>query len=396
MTTPIDDLNPVPPQPELAEGNQVFHQKSYDLYVWMRTKLAPALEYVVSLLVNFVAGAYNASSTTSMALSLGAKTIDVQTGMGYVPGNPIRVAYTTDATKYVDGVVTNYNSTTGALNFTATFLPSGVSGTFALWSISIIPSVGGLASLAANKFSGAQDFANAVAVASASTVNLNAMASNTGTLTGSTTITAWTLSNGATRRLLCPAGVPLTYNATTNNLNTGGANYTTQAGDVLDITAYGTTIDVVISPANGGVVGGLVTATNNATFNSTSDTQPTTPSWVDGKIKALFNVTGLAPLYACRAWANYNGVTNTIRASGNVSSITDNGTGDGTANFTTAMPDANYASNITVGAGNNVMTAIISGLTLTAPTASAFRFQTLNSANAMAIDSDYVSLAIFR
>jgi hypothetical protein len=331
-----------------------------------------------------------------MALSLGEKTINVQTGMGYVPGNPIRVAYTTDATKYVDGVVTNYNSTTGALNFTATFLPSGVSGTFALWSISIIPSVGGLASLAANKFSGAQDFANAVAVASASTVNLNAMASNTGTLTGSTTITAWTLSNGATRRLLCPAGVPLTYNATTNNLNTGGANYTTQAGDVLDITAYGTTIDVVISPANGGVVGGLVTATNNATFNSTSDTQPTTPSWVDGKIKALFNVTGLAPLYACRAWANYNGVTNTIRASGNVSSITDNGTGDGTANFTTAMPDANYASNITVGAGNNVMTAIISGLTLTAPTASAFRFQTLNSANAMAIDSDYVSLAIFR
>jgi hypothetical protein len=34
---------------------------------------------------------------------------------------------------------------------------------------------------------------------------------------------------------------------------------------------------------------------------------------------------------------------NTIRASGNVSSVTDNGTGDYTVNFTTAMPDANYA-----------------------------------------------------
>ena len=48
--------------------------------------------------------------------------------------------------------------------------------------------------------------------------------------------------------------------------------------------------------------------------------------------------------YGCRAWVNFNGVgTVAIRASGNVSSITDNGTGDYTVNFTTAMVDANYA-----------------------------------------------------
>ena len=34
---------------------------------------------------------------------------------------------------------------------------------------------------------------------------------------------------------------------------------------------------------------------------------------------------------------------NTIRASGNVSSITDNGTGDYTVNFSTSMPDSNYS-----------------------------------------------------
>ena len=46
----------------------------------------------------------------------------------------------------------------------------------------------------------------------------------------------------------------------------------------------------------------------------------------------------------CRAWVNFNGTgTVAIRASFNVSSITDNGTGDYTLNFTTAMPDANYA-----------------------------------------------------
>jgi len=51
----------------------------------------------------------------------------------------------------------------------------------------------------------------------------------------------------------------------------------------------------------------------------------------------------LYPAYDCRAWVNFNGTgTVAIRASGNVSSITDNGTGDYTVNFTTAMPDANF------------------------------------------------------
>jgi hypothetical protein len=54
--------------------------------------------------------------------------------------------------------------------------------------------------------------------------------------------------------------------------------------------------------------------------------------------------------YGCRAWVNFNGTgTPAIRASGNVSSITDNGTGDYTVNFTNAMPDANYSQNISAG-----------------------------------------------
>ena len=52
----------------------------------------------------------------------------------------------------------------------------------------------------------------------------------------------------------------------------------------------------------------------------------------------------VATAYGCRAWVNFNGTgTVAIRASGNVTSITDNGTGNYTVNFTTAMPDANYA-----------------------------------------------------
>jgi hypothetical protein len=54
--------------------------------------------------------------------------------------------------------------------------------------------------------------------------------------------------------------------------------------------------------------------------------------------------------YKCRAWCNFNGTTSpgTIRASGNVSSVTKNGTGDYTVNFTTAMPDANYSASVNI------------------------------------------------
>jgi hypothetical protein len=66
-------------------------------------------------------------------------------------------------------------------------------------------------------------------------------------------------------------------------------------------------------------------------------TASTPPVFKDG------NGTQIGTL--CRAWVNFNGTgTVAIRGSFNVSSITDNGTGDYTVNFTTALPDANYSS----------------------------------------------------
>ena len=64
----------------------------------------------------------------------------------------------------------------------------------------------------------------------------------------------------------------------------------------------------------------------------------------DISVDALSTASGSAPSYSARAWVNFNGTgTVAIRASGNVSSITDNGTGDYTVNFTTAMPDSNFS-----------------------------------------------------
>jgi hypothetical protein len=66
-----------------------------------------------------------------------------------------------------------------------------------------------------------------------------------------------------------------------------------------------------------------------------SSTTGTPPQFNDG------NSTQIGTL--CRAWVNFNGTgTVAIRGSFNVSSITDNGTGDYTINFTNAMPDTNY------------------------------------------------------
>jgi hypothetical protein len=61
-------------------------------------------------------------------------------------------------------------------------------------------------------------------------------------------------------------------------------------------------------------------------------------------VASLSTASGSAPSYSARAWVNFNGTgTVAIRGSGNVSSITDNGTGQYVVNFTTAMADTNYA-----------------------------------------------------
>jgi hypothetical protein len=70
------------------------------------------------------------------------------------------------------------------------------------------------------------------------------------------------------------------------------------------------------------------------------------PSWTEaGLLQFNSGYGSVATAYGCRAWVNFNGTgTVAIRASGNVTSITDNGTGAYTVNFTTAMPDANYCA----------------------------------------------------
>lgn len=117
------------------------------------------------------------------------------------------------------------------------------------------------------------------------------------------------------------------------------------------------------------------------------------------EIKEALNASNGAPIYACRAWVNFNGTgTVAIRASGNVSSITDINTGYFRVNFTTAMPDDKYSVNNTCDDG--AYGAICATATLrqnVAPTTTYVDVSTSNtSLGRTSADFLYNSVAIFR
>ncbi len=140
------------------------------------------------------------------------------------------------------------------------------------------------------------------------------------------------------------------------------------------------------------------TATGTYTLGGT----PTISSNLTLGSSVLATPSGSAPSYTCRAWVNFNGTgTPAIRASGNVSSITDNGTGNYTVNFTTAMPDVNYASVITYGTDRTSTTGGSSALnpetTYALSSSSALRFFLgFSDSPYNFMDAIYLTVAIFR
>lgn len=123
-------------------------------------------------------------------------------------------------------------------------------------------------------------------------------------------------------------------------------------------------------------------------------------SYADSDALTLFNASGSAPVYAARAWVNFNGTgTVAIRASGNVSSITDNAQGDYTVNFTTAMSDTSYgfAMNAQETISGNGSDSPSVGLSDGSPlTTSSLRFNVVNATGNAYLDSANVSVTVFR
>lgn len=112
------------------------------------------------------------------------------------------------------------------------------------------------------------------------------------------------------------------------------------------------------------------------------------------RLSTIQNLAGVE-VYTAKAWVNFNGTgTVAIRGSGNVSSITDNGTGDYTVNFTVAMADANFsaaATAINMGAGNR----LYADQNQDPMTASSWRVGTWNE-NGSLVDASFVHVITFR
>lgn len=114
-----------------------------------------------------------------------------------------------------------------------------------------------------------------------------------------------------------------------------------------------------------------------------------------GNPAQLSTASGSAPSYSARAWVNFNGSgVVAIRSSGNVSSVTDNGTGNYIINFTNSMTDANYAITAT-GRGVNGGDSLV-GI-LGTPAVSSVNIETGHMRNVVtAQDLVFVNVAIFK
>ena len=113
------------------------------------------------------------------------------------------------------------------------------------------------------------------------------------------------------------------------------------------------------------------------------------------RITGALNASGSAPLYACRAWVNFNGTgTVAIRGSGNVSSITDSGVGLYSVNLITALPDTNY-----VVAGNAIRSGAYPsrcGSYSSTRATSSFEYNITESGTTWGPDAQSVDVAVFR
>jgi hypothetical protein len=144
-------------------------------------------------------------------------------------------------------------------------------------------------------------------------------------------------------------------NQSTNTFNLpvaqGGTGLATlTANNVL--LGNGTSAVQAVAPGTSGNVltsnGTTWTSAAGPTIASTAEAQAGTNNTnfiTPLRMREGFNAGGSAPVYACRAWVNFDGIgTPSIRGSGNVSSVTRDVNNVYTVNFITAMPDANYSA----------------------------------------------------
>ena len=271
------------------------------------------------------------------------------------------------------------------------------------------------------------DIAQTLDVTGNTTLDANLSVGGDSTLTGNLTVNGNTLLGNANTDTIGVTGI---VNVDSGTLYVDPVNNRVGINDTTPSQALDVTGNVAISGNE--TVGGVLYVDDNTTANTpvisfTGDTNTgfgrsgaDTLDFITngasrfrieatGQIKAVYESqvgtdynTQLDNGYLCRAWVNFIGTgTVAIRASGNVTSITDNGAGDYTVNFTTAMPDANYSFSLSCQrtangsiAADNIIPVIPNGFNVITP--SNIRVRAYNSSGISLFDTDIYTVAVFR
>ena len=313
------------------------------------------------------------------------------------------------------------NAATSASNAAASASSASTSATNAATSASTAAtSASNAAASATNAVSSAtaaaqsaQDAEDAAAsIDTSNFVNLSSAQTITGVKTFSNTIVGSVSGNSATATALQTARTigGVSFNGTANinlpGVNTTGNQDTTGSASSVS----GTTTAAVPTAALASGTANSTTflrgdrtwqAVPSPTIASTAEAQAGTNNTnfiTPLRMREGFNASGSAPVYACRAWVNFNGTgTVAIRASGNVSSITDLGTGVYRVNFTTAMPDTNYSVNYNTDPNISVVGNDARAVNISNFTTSSFQLNAYDSSSGVTgEDQEYVACSIFR
>lgn len=355
-------LNPLtlpPTAPSRSDPPATFITRADAFINWWSGTFAPEFNALLPEIV--LAGSannYGATSTTSLAIGTGSKSLTVQADKAFQIGQFVQIANTATPANYMFGQVTAYNASTGALTVLVSAV--GGSGTFAAWTIGLAATGGAYAQLAGATFTGGVTAPN-VNVDATGSMYLSAgnyfLQADTGDYWFfHRTSSFWRAVIGSSVRMdITATGGKLygdwTHEGVTyfNNdpnfsafVSGAAANLVMDSGDWIAYDRTGNAYNFNIA----NVTRFQVTPTQALVSNDPVVTRTSTDSLTNKSFGSAPFPTpaGSAPLYPARAWVNFNGTgTVAINASGNVSSITDNGVGDYTINFATAMPDAAYA-----------------------------------------------------
>lgn len=184
---------------------------------------------------------YGGSSTTSLLIANSTtKVFTTQAGLAYQAGNYVRASSAANGANFMEGPLTSYTGTT----LTMSVVKIGGSGTLADWNFAIAGAPGTGDLLSTNNLSDvtakytAKDnlSVHGADIASAGTVNLETATGDLVDVTGTTTITAITLSEGHERTIRFTGILTLTNGASL--VLGGGANITTAAGDYAVFRGY--------------------------------------------------------------------------------------------------------------------------------------------------------------